>query len=80
MILSLLLHCRIKSQNLVSISVKWVSPLSSWTKLNTDSASLGNPGLAGGGGVILDSSGSWIGGYSRAIGITTSVRFELKAF
>uniref|UniRef100_A0A2N9HGS1 RNase H type-1 domain-containing protein n=1 Tax=Fagus sylvatica TaxID=28930 RepID=A0A2N9HGS1_FAGSY len=48
-------------------------------KLNTDGSSLGNPGIAGGGGVIRDSCGSWLGGFSRTIGHTTSVQAELRA-
>ena len=50
-----------------------------WYKLNTDGSSLGNPGLAGGGGVIRNHIGDWVGGFSRAIGITTSVQAELRA-
>ena len=33
----------------------------------------------GGGGVIRDSCGSWMGGFSRTIGLTTSVQAELRA-
>jgi ribonuclease HI len=47
--------------------------------LNTDGLSLGNLGLAGGGGVIRNHVGDWVGGFSRAIGVTTSVQAELKA-
>ena len=50
-----------------------------WFKLNTDGSSLGNPGLAGGGGIIRNHVGDWVGGFSRAIGITTSVQAELRA-
>ena len=50
-----------------------------WFKLNTDGSSLGNLGLAGGGGVIRNHVGDWVGGFSRAIGITTSVQAELRA-
>ena len=39
----------------------------------------GNPGLAGGGGVIRNHLGDWVGGFSRAIGVTTSVQAELRA-
>uniref|UniRef100_A0A2N9HHK0 Reverse transcriptase domain-containing protein n=1 Tax=Fagus sylvatica TaxID=28930 RepID=A0A2N9HHK0_FAGSY len=35
--------------------------------------------LAGGGGIIRNHVGDWVGGFSRAIGITTSVQAELRA-
>ena len=59
--------------------IKWVVPPLGWFKLNTDGSSLGNPGLAGGGGVIRNHVGDWMGGFSQAIGITTSVQAELRA-
>ena len=63
----------------VPIPIKWsLSPLD-WFKLNTDGSSLGNPGLARGGGLIRDHLGDWVGGFSRFIGFTTSVQVELRA-
>jgi ribonuclease HI len=59
--------------------IKWKPPDIGWAKLNTDGASLGNPGIAGGGGIIRDSNGGWVGGFARAIGVTTSVQAELRA-
>lgn len=50
-----------------------------WYKLNSDWASLGNPGKAGGGGLIRDSQGSWVKGYMRNIGVATSVKAEFWA-
>ena len=38
-----------------------IPPLN-WVKLNSDGPSLGNPGQAGGGGLIRDSNGVWIRG------------------
>jgi ribonuclease HI len=61
------------------ILVKWTPPPLGWFKLNTDGSSLGNPGLAGGGGVIRNHLGEWVGGFSRTIGFTTSVQAELRA-
>ena len=58
---------------MVTISVRWMKPPMDWLKLNTNGASLGNPGKAGGGGVIRDSSGKWVKGFSRSIGVATSV-------
>jgi ribonuclease HI len=62
-----------------SISVKWLLPPLGWAKLNTDGASSGNPGPAGGGGVIRDSRGDWVRGFSRSIGLASSVQAELRA-
>ena len=47
--------------------------------MNTDGASLGNPGKAGGGGVIRDSEGRWMRGFARSIGVTTSIMAEFWA-
>ena len=44
------------------IQIKWLHPPLNWVKLNSDGPSLGNPGQAGGGGLIRDSSGVWIRG------------------
>ena len=41
---------QITSRN--KIQVRWLNPLSNWFKLNSDGSSRGNPGLAGGGGLI----------------------------
>lgn len=42
----------------VNIQVKWVRPLLNWFKLKSDGSSMGNPGLARGGGLIRDANGS----------------------
>ena len=42
----------------VRIQVKWTPPPLHWFKLNSDGSSLGNPGLAGGGGIIRDNVGN----------------------
>ena len=47
--------------------------------MNTDGSSLGNPGLAGGGGLIRNEEGGWVAGFARKIGITTSFLAELWA-
>lgn len=59
--------------------IKWERPLRGWCKLNTDGSSLGNPGAAGGGGVIRDALGAWIQAFSRNICSTTSFLVELWA-
>ncbi|KAL0000416.1 hypothetical protein SO802_014197 [Lithocarpus litseifolius] len=57
--------------------IRWERPTSGWVKLNTDGSSLGNPGMAGSGGVIRDEEGNWLVGFARNIGITTSFQAEL---
>ncbi|KAK9995368.1 hypothetical protein SO802_020054 [Lithocarpus litseifolius] len=44
-----------------------------------DGLSLGNPGRVGGGGLISDAHGGWIKGFTRNIGVVTSVEAELWA-
>ena len=75
-------YCVIKAKQVASrvvIPIKWSNPLPGWHKLNIDGASLGNPGKAGGGGLIRNNEGGWIRGYSRSIGYTISVMAELWA-
>ena len=40
---------------------------------------LGNPGKAGRGGIVRDSSGRWVKGFSRSIGLARSVMTEFWA-
>ena len=47
--------------------------------MNTYGSSLGNPGLAGGGGLIRDEEGAWDVGFARNIGISSSFIAELWA-
>ena len=50
-----------------------------WMKLNTDGDSLGNPGVAGAGGIIRNCSGGWVKGFSRSVGFATSITVEFWA-
>ena len=59
--------------------VRWEKPCTGRLKLNTDDASMGNTGLAGGGGLLQDENGSQVGGFARKIGITSSFIAELWA-
>ena len=59
--------------------VRWEKPCTDWLKLNTDGAYMGNTGLAGGGGLLRDKNGSWVGGFARKIGTTSSFTAELWA-
>ena len=57
--------------------VRWYPPPPSFFKLNTNESTLGNPGLAGAGGLIRKSDGSWCSGFIRNIGIASSFAAEL---
>lgn len=63
----------------VPISVRWSKLELNWHKLNTNGSSVGNSGKAGGGGLIQNQEGGWVKGFSRAIGISSSVDAELWA-
>ena len=60
-------------------AIRWERPITGWLKLNTDSSSLGNPGLAARGGVIRDGNGNWVVGFLRKIGNTSSFMAKLWA-
>ena len=47
--------------------------------MNSDGASLGNSGKAGGGGLIRDCQGTWVKGYMRNIGVATNIIVEFWA-
>ncbi|KAG7599188.1 Reverse transcriptase zinc-binding domain [Arabidopsis suecica] len=57
--------------------IAWSPPAEGWTKLNTDGASRGNPGLATAGGVLRDGEGAWRGGFALNIGICSAPLAEL---
>ncbi|GLT74509.1 hypothetical protein SLA2020_463010, partial [Shorea laevis] len=62
-----------------SVLVGWKPPPAGFVKLNTDGSALKNPGIAGAGGVFRDDLGNWLCGFSRYVGITTSLSAELWA-
>ena len=62
------------------VLVRWNSLSIGWYKLNLDGSSLGNPGRASGGGLIRDSNGVWIKGFTCNIRTSSSVEVELWAF
>lgn len=59
--------------------IHWSAPPEQVVKLNTDGASRGNPGIAGAGGVIRDSTGKWLVGYAAHLGMTSNLAAELHA-
>lgn len=44
-----------------------------------DGASLGNPGVAGAGGVIRDASGDWLVGFMLHLGVCSNMVAEMEA-
>ena len=68
-----------KTSSFAMKNIRWGRPRSGWRKLNTDGSSLGNPGLASGGGVIRDEPSNWVIGFSRRIGVSSSFEVELWA-
>ncbi|XVF03450.1 hypothetical protein REPUB_Repub04eG0262600 [Reevesia pubescens] len=62
-----------------TIHISWEPPPEGGMKINTDGSSIGNPGPAGAGGLIRDYNGNFLIGFSRKLGITTSMGAELWA-
>nr|ABW81036.1 unknown [Arabidopsis lyrata subsp. lyrata] len=54
-----------------------VAPEDGWSKMNTDGASQGNPGLATASGVLRNSDGKWCGGFALNIGRCSAPLAEL---
>lgn len=52
--------------------VRWNAPLEPYVKLNTDGSIIGNTGMASVRGLLRDSSGFWISGFSLKMGIVTN--------
>lgn len=60
------------------IPVKWLKPLDGYLKLNTNGCSKGNPGLAGGGGVLRDRKGDMSMTFSSFVYMFTNNMAEAK--
>nr|POE80558.1 putative ribonuclease h protein [Quercus suber] len=54
-------------RSVVFVQLWWHPPPENWYKLNSDGSSLGNPGRAGGGGLIRDPNGDWVCKYARIV-------------
>ena len=65
-----------KIKHHIAVQVRWNRPPLGWFKLNSNGASLRNPGKAGGGGLILDHHRKWVKGYIRRIGIASNITTE----
>lgn len=62
-----------------SLQIRWSKPELGWVKLNTDGSFIGNPGLAGCGGLMRDHNERWIKGFTRSLGQASSVEAKLWA-
>ncbi|PNX73497.1 ribonuclease H [Trifolium pratense] len=60
-------------------AITWTPPIEGTIKVNVDGSSFNNPGRSGFGGVLRDSNGNWLLGFSGFIGISTSLCAELHA-
>ncbi|KNA19524.1 hypothetical protein SOVF_059630 [Spinacia oleracea] len=61
------------------ILISWCNPPNGWIALNTDGASKGSPGPAGGGGALRDQTGCFIKGFAANFGLCSSYKAELLA-
>lgn len=59
--------------------VRWCPPIGNSYKLNVDGNSIGNPGNSGFGGLIRNSCGEWITGFSGFCGFSNNMNAELLA-
>jgi ribonuclease HI len=59
--------------------ISWKKPAGQQLKLNVDGSSIGNPGSAGGGGILRDSKGRCWAGFSRHYGNCTNMAAETRA-
>ena len=64
-------------QSKVSQTIKWTTPAEPFIKLNIDGSSLDNPGIAGAGNLLRDSSRVWISFFALNMGIMTNNMAEL---
>ena len=61
------------------IFIRWLAPPGPWIILNTDGASKNPHQLAGGGGLLRDSRGMFIRGFSASFGSCSAYKAELMA-
>lgn len=61
------------------MQVQWFPSAHSLVKLNSDGCSKGNPGIGGGGGLLRDSQGYFLFGFSCYFGWVSSLQAEIKA-
>ena len=59
--------------------IRWEKPDQGWWKLNTDGSQVAALGSAVGGGLIRDSRGNWVTGFTRKLGNANSFTAEVWA-
>ena len=59
--------------------IRWEKPDQGWWKLNTDGSLVAALGSATGGGLIRDSKGNWVTGFTRKLGNANSFTAEVWA-
>ncbi|KAJ1396220.1 Ribonuclease H domain [Sesbania bispinosa] len=57
--------------------ISWQAPPNHFIALDTDGSAIGNPGLAGYGGIFRDSLGHWITGYHGHIGFSDITKAKI---
>ena len=61
------------------IFVQWLAPSEGWYGLNSDGASKGTPGIAGGEAIIRDHMGTFVSALSAHFGICSAFKAEVLA-
>lgn len=61
------------------VMIRWTYPREGWVKLNNDGATKGNPGPAGGGGLIRGHRGEFVVAYAMSCGRCMCTKAELNA-
>ncbi|KAF7809070.1 putative ribonuclease H-like domain, reverse transcriptase zinc-binding domain-containing protein [Senna tora] len=62
-----------------NVHVNWSPPKEGWTKLNTDGACSGNPGVFSVGGILRNSNGNWTHSFSGTVGSGSALEAKLWA-
>lgn len=57
--------------------LRWIPPTVGYVKLNFDGSSIRECGIGGCGGLIRDSSGKWVTGYTKSLGYCNAYIAEL---
>ena len=56
-----------------------MKPTKGWHKLNTDGSIVNTNGLLGCGGLLRDSAGQWVVGFTKSISVSSSIAAKLWA-
>lgn len=59
------------------MEIKWVPPQLEWVRVNTDRSVLGDGRADRCGGVLRNKDGSWLGDFSKYLGVTSAFIAEL---